>query len=253
MQKNTTNTKKSKKNNREFIIALLLLVALLAAIAFFAFVFPKLTTKQMPQNEASMPYDVPGFTMLDELPGTDLDNGLSVLCVGKYSGIYYEDGTDEQVKDVLSIVVCNNGDSLVEYANIDFEVGGKTASFTLSGLPVGSAVLVQEKNRMTWENQRCGSFTCTEFARPASVILDFGNDFELYLDDGVINAKNISGADITSDVKVFYKNFEYGLFMGGITYSAKISGGIKAEQIGQCLTNHYWQDTSAVLYMSYAK
>lgn len=251
MSKNVNATK--KKANREFIIALLLLVALLAAIAFFVFVLPALTSGQAPQTDASMPYNVPGFTMLEDVPGTEFDNGLSVLCAGRFSGVYYEDGSDEQVKDVLSIVVYNGGDTLVEYGNIDLPVGGQTASFTFTGLPAGSAVLVQEKNRMTWDGQRIGAYDCTEYARPAALIFDFGNDFELNAADGVINAKNISGSDITTDVHVFYKNYEYGLFMGGITYRATFAGGIKAGRIGQSMTPHYWYDTSAILYMSYGK
>ncbi len=247
------NTQKTKKKNREFLIALLLLVALFAAIAFFAFVLPAVTSRQTPQNAASMPYNVPGFTMLEDVPGTEFDNGLSVLCTGKFSGVYYEDGSDEQIKDVLSIVVYNGSDTLVEYANIDLSVGGQTASFVFSGLPAGSAVLVQEKNRMTWDGQKIGAFDCTELARPASLIFDFGNDFELNASDGVINAKNISDTDIMTDVHVFYKNFEYGLFMGGITYRATFAGGIKAGEIGQSLTSHYWFDTSAILYMTYGK
>ncbi len=245
--------KNDKKAKREFIIALILIVALLAAIAFFAFVLPALTARQTPQLAPSMPYNVPGFTMLEDVSGAEFDNGLSVLCTGRFSGVYYEDGSDEQVKDVLAIVVYNGGDSLVEYGNIDVSVGGKTASFTFSGLPAGSAVLVQEKNRTTYDGQKFGSFDCTEYARPTSLILDFGNDFDLNATDGVINAENISGSDITTDVHVFYKNFEYGLFLGGITYRATFAGGIKAGQVGQSLTTHFWYDTSAILYMSYGK
>lgn len=250
--------KREKKNRRDFLIALALLLALVAAILVIVFVLPKNPgkvaendpTKQAPE----MPYEVPGFAVLEDVNGTTFDNGLSVLCCGTYSGFYLEDGSDEQVKDVLSIVVRNDGTSLVEFGVIELALGKQTAIFEFSGLPVGSAVLVQEKNRLTdTGNIKKASFECTQCALPGAIVLDFSNDFELYADDGVVNMKNISGADITTDVSVFYKNFEYGLFMGGITYRARVSGGIKAGEIGQALQNHFWADTSAVLYMSYGK
>lgn len=254
-----TAQKKQKKNRRDFLIALVLLMALIAAVLVIVFVLPKLSsgdpTKNDPSRQAAeMPYEVPGFTLLEDVSGTTFDNGLSVLCCGTYSGFYLEDGSDEQVKDVLSVVIKNNGASLVEYGVIELPLGKQTATFEFSGLPVGAAVLVQEKNRMTDTNGiQKASFVCSQYALPGSIVLDFGNDFELYTDDGVINMKNISGADITTDVSVFYKNFEFGLFLGGITYRARVSGGIKDGEIGQALQNHFWADTSAVLYMSYGK
>lgn len=253
-----SSKKSQKKSRNEFLIALALLLALIAAVIVIVFVLPKLnkTPAKDRQNAAApeMPFEVPGFTMLDELDGIRFDNGLQVLCAGTYSGAYLEDGSDEQVKDVLTVVVKNTGSSLVEYGVIELPYGRKTAIFEFSGLPVGSAVLVQEKNRLTWsKGQKCKEFSCTECALPGSIVLDFGSDFELYPSDGVMNVKNISGADISGDVSVFYKNFEYGLFMGGITYRARISGGIAAGQIGQSMQKHYYDDTSAILYMAYEK
>ena len=240
------------------MIALVLLIALAAAIVLIAVFLlngKKSNDRQSSEQVYEMPFEVPGFTVLENVSGTSFDNGLSVLCCGKYTGYFLEDGTDEQVKDVLAIVVQNNGSSLVEYGVIELPLSKtETATFEFSGLPVGAAVLVQEKNRLTKTNGiKKASFVCTQCALPGTVILNFGNDFELYTDDGVINMKNISGTDISTDVSVFYKNFEYGLFMGGITYRARVSGGIKAGEIGQALQNHFWADTSAVLYMSYGK
>lgn len=226
------------------------------------------------ENEAApeMPYAVPGFVMNDDIYGITFANGLQVLCAGSFSGAYLEDGSDEQVTDVFAIVVKNNGGSLVEYGKIELPLSNKkTATFEFSGLPVGAAVLVQEKSRMRLvqgkdaftfvqsDSQKqlgnakdSAAFVLIECALPAAIVLDFGNDFEIYPDDGVLNIKNISGRDFTSDVSVFYKNFEYGLFMGGITYRARFTGGVKAGEIAQAMQNHYWVDTSAILYMAYA-
>lgn len=249
--------KNRKTSQRELLIAICLLLLLIAVVVVIIVASNQNHTATEPTAQANapqMPYTVPGFSMLEEINGITFDNGLQVLCAGRYSGSYLEDGTDEQIRDVLSIVVSNNGTSLVEYGTISFSYGKQTAEFEFSGLPVGASVLVQEKNRITWNNgTKITDLSCSEVALPASIVLDFGDDFELYADEGVINVKNISETDFSEDVSVFYKNFDYGLFLGGITYRARITGGIKAGEIAQSLQKHYQNDTSAILYMAYGK
>ena len=163
-----------------------------------------------------------------------------------------EDGSNEQVTDVLTIVVKNISSDLVEYGLITVDCGGETATFELSALPAGSYALVMEKNRLTYDNTMVLSKPiCEQYAEPNNLITDFGNDFNVYPSDGVINIENISGRDIESDVSLFYKNYEYGLFIGGITYRARFSGGIKAGEIAQCMQQHYSLEKSAIMYMSY--
>lgn len=248
-------TQKKKNSRREFLIALLLLLVLLAAVATVVLLRQcEVSAPDDARQAPELPYDVPGFTMLEDIDGARFDNGLSVLCAGKYSGMYYEDGTDEQVTDVLSVIIRNDGSSLVEYGVIELPVGKQTASFSFSGLPAGAAVLVQAQDRFVWsDGMKHKSFTCTDFALPTSVILDFGADFEIYPADGVLNVKNITNADISGDVSVFYKNFDNNLFMGGITYRARFTGGISAGQYAQSMQSHYYLDTSAILYMAYDK
>lgn len=236
------------------IVKTVLTAILLLAMAVCCFTACKKETKDPSLLAPQMPYDLPGFTMLENTFGKSFNNGLKVLCCGRFSGTFLEDGSDKPIQDVLSIVVQNTGDSLVEYGAITLSAGKETAEFEFSGLPVGSAVMVQEKSGMTWsEGEKLSDIQCKSFALPAAIVLDFGSDFEIHTDDGVINVKNISATDFANDVSVFYKNFEYGLFLGGITYRARISGGIKAGQIVQSLQKHYWLDTSAILYMAYAE
>lgn len=236
--------------------ALCMILALFLMVCAFTGCRKTVKERAHMDNEAApeMPYSVPGFNMNESIYGTTFDNGLQVLCAGSYSGAFLEDGTDEQVTDILAIIVRNNGSSLVEYGKIELPLSDKrTATFIFSGLPVGASILIQESSRMQLGEARDKSaFVLSECALPGTIVLDFGNDFEIYTDDGVLNIRNISGSDITSDVSVFYKNFEYGLFMGGITYRARFTGGVKADDIVQALQNHFWVDTSAILYMSYA-
>lgn len=248
----------AKRDTWIVIIFLIVVVAVIAALIWF-FASPKQeqsvkteTTAAAEQDIAEMPFDVPGFTMLQDAPCGRLNDYFYVSCMGSYSGMFFEDGLDEPVENVLAIVVKNISSELVEYGVITADCGGETATFELSGLPVGSSVLVLEKNRMP-AGEECRTLSCMQYALPGNLVMDFGSDFTVYPSDGVINIENISGEDINGDVFLFYKNFEYGLFIGGITYRARFTGGIKAGDIAQCLQQHYYGDTSAILYMSYAK
>lgn len=245
---------KSRKSKRDTWIVLGFMLAVILVIGALVVYFIS-SNNELPEVESvgeEMPFDIPGFTMLDDAPCGDLNEKFSVLCVGKYSGTYVEDGLDEQVTDVLAIVVTNISDDLVEYGLITLDCGDTTAAFELTGLPATSSVLVMEKERKTYnQSMKLSNLTCVQYAEPNALIMDYGNEFKVYPSDGVINIENISGKDIQGDVSLFYKNFEYGLFIGGITYRARYSGGIRAGEMVQCMQQHYSADKSAIMYMSY--
>lgn len=247
-----TKKNRSEKAKRDTWIVLGFMLLLVIAVLVLLFTASKDELPEVEKAGAEMPFDVPGFTVLKEAPFGDLNEKFSVACMGTYSGTYVEDGSNEQVTDVLTIVVKNISSDLVEYGLITVDCGGETATFELSALPAGSYALVMEKNRLTYDNTMVLSKPiCEQYAEPNNLITDFGNDFNVYPSDGVINIENISGRDIESDVSLFYKNYEYGLFIGGITYRARFSGGIKAGEIAQCMQQHYSLEKSAIMYMSY--
>ena len=247
-----TKKNRSEKAKRDTWIVLGFMLLVVIAVLVLLFGASKDELPEVEKAGAEMPFDVPGFTVLKEAPFGDLNEKFSVACMGTYSGTYVEDGSNEQVTDVLTIVVKNISSDLVEYGLITVDCSGETATFELSALPAGSYALVMEKNRLTYDNTMVLSKPiCEQYAEPNNLITDFGNDFNVYPSDGVINIENISGRDIESDVSLFYKNYEYGLFIGGITYRARFSGGIKAGEIAQCMQQHYSLEKSAIMYMSY--
>lgn len=247
-----TKKKQSEKMKRDTWIVLGFVLLVVIALLVLFFVASKEELTEVEKTGAEMPFDVPGFTILEEAPYGDLNEKFSVACMGTYSGIYVEDGSNEQVTDVLTIVVKNISSDLVEYGLITVDCGGETAAFELSALPAGSCALVMERNRLAYDDAMVFSkLTCEQYAEPTNLVMDFGNDFQVYPSDGIINIENVSGRDIESDVSLFYKNYEYGLFIGGITYRARFSGGVKAGQIAQSLQQHYSLEKSAIMYMSY--
>lgn len=179
-----------------------------------------------------------------------LGKGMRIIDVGKYTGVYMEDGSDEIVSGVMMIVVVNEGQKPIQYAEISLPVGNKTASFSLSTLPVGNKVVLLEKNRMEYE---AGEYTTASadnvilFDEPLSLCEDLLN---LQVLDGAINISNVSGADIESDIVIYYKNSAADVYYGGITYRVRIEGGLKAGEIKQIMASHFSESGSAIMFVT---
>lgn len=200
----------------------------------------------------TIPYDIPGFTLLQEAEvGMIDDTELELLGVGRYSGAYFEDLSDDEVEDVYAIVVRNNGADWVDLAAFTMLCGGKTAVFELSALPNDSAVLLLESNRMTWnEGDYCYNAHVVITENPLPRVFDFEEDFSISSGDGVINITNNSDTTFEDDVLIDYKNFDYGLYLGGLTYRVRFAG-IEPGEIRQSIEPHYSIARSVILYMSY--
>lgn len=206
------------------------------------------------QEMEPVKFDIPGFTRIDEAVVMPLNGPLKVTAVGRYTGAYVEDGTDEEVTDVLALIVENTGDSWVEYAELTMDCGGQTARFVLSVLPSGSSALLMETSRMTYAPGTDYSVKGeAKVAELSTGVMDFSGEFVLYPNDGVINVENVSGEDHSETVSVCYKNHRYGLYIGGICYRARFENGIAAGEIAQSIQTHYTNEDSVILFMSYEK
>lgn len=256
-----TKRKNAKRDTWIVIGFAIVVILIIAGILLWFFLkkdpaplSPTEITEEVEKAIPEMPFEVPGFTMLAEAPCGEMNDSLYVSCMGTYTGAFVEDGTDEQVENVLALVVKNTGEELVEYGKITADYDGEPVTFNFSGLPASGYVLVMEENRTVCEEpEELSDLACAQMAMPVDIILDFDTDFTLYPSDGVINLENISGRDFESDISVFYKNFEYGLFIGGITYRARFSGGVKDGAYAQSMQEHYTLEKSAILYMSYER
>lgn len=259
MIKNDNKGKKQKRDQRILCVVLVLCVALIAAAIVWCVLRAgndgtEPTQSKVTEAVEPLPFDIPGFTRIDEMELQTVTGQLQVTALGSFTGAYVEDGTDEEVTDVLALIVKNTGENWVEYAELTMDCGGETARFVLSALPSGSSALVMEANRMTYAAGTV--YRLSEEAKIAaltSAVMDFSEDFVLYPDDGVINVENISGMDHTESVSVYYKNYRYGLYFGGICYRARFEKGIAAGELAQSVQEHYSNADSVIMYMSYEK
>lgn len=195
------------------------------------------------------------YPVINGSASINVGSGLRIVDIGAYTGMYMEDGSNEIVSGVLMCIVTNEGDRAVEYAQLQLHDGEKDIPFTLTALLPGRSVVLLATDRTAHDN------SATYTATMAQSVAFFSYEPSLQADrlqiqglDGGMNITNISKEDITGDVVVYYKNAASdGLLYGGITYRTRISGGIKAGELKQGMTDHFRVNGSEVLFVTVAE
>lgn len=225
-----------------------LLLAALAAAVFFG-------SRRQAADVPSQPYEAvttePVQIQIPEDVNINLGYGLEITDAGSYTGIYMEDGTDDTVSGTAMIVVTNTSDQALQYAGITVSAGERTLEFSVSTLPAGESVLLLEAGRQEYvQGETFASAVAHEvvfFDEPLSLCED---QLEISALDGAMNVTNISGQDITGDITIYYKNASADLYYGGITYRARIEGGLAAGEIKQIMTEHFSASGSEVVFVT---
>lgn len=261
-KKKTTGkfTAKKKKSGKGLITALIIAAILLAAFAaLFLFQTPDKQADQIPGEPAETTGTVSRPEVETTLPAplTEVKNsvnlgyGIYVTDIGPYTGMYMEDGTDEIVSGVLMLVVQNNGEQDIQYAEITMDIGEEQASFSVTTLPVGESMVLLEKNRMAWDETVDYSAILPKveniayFQEPISTLEE---QLKIQIVDGAINVTNISEEDITGTITIYYKNAAADLLYGGITYRISMEGGLTSGEIRQVMTNHASDTGSRIMF-----
>ena len=176
---------------------------------------------------------------LQEQTAINLDYGLEIVDSGKYTGIYMEDGSDEVVSNIMMIAVHNTSDQDVQYAQIRAVCGEKEYDFVLTNLAAGAKVVLLDQQRREASGAALTS-AVTENVALFSESMDLMEDtIEIGGLDGMLNVKNISAANITGNIFVYYKYASEDMFYGGITFRVRIEGGLAAGELRQIPAGHY--------------
>lgn len=256
--------KKSNQNTRGWILWVVLVLAAFAA--GFLILGPMILNQDAPKppkgdttetTEAGEtipdPSAEPPYTFVEEVEGVTsftLDQGLEVTRYGKYIGLYMEDGSDDFVTDVMMIEVKNTGDRDIQYAQITLTGPAGDAEFTLSTLKPGDSMVVLEANRKSYadgdEYTEASAKNVAFFSEPLSLMED-----QLLIQplEGGFNITNISGADITGDIAVYFKDVAGEQYYGGITYVCRIEGGMKDGEIRQIMSANFTDSGSEVVFV----
>ena len=183
-----------------------------------------------------------GISFPCTIPGYD----ISIEKMGPYSGIFVEDGSNANVKNVAMLMVKNNGDYPVEYIQIRVLCGQEELLFDVSALPAGERLVVQEKT---------GKTILAEKATSASALVVRRADMEMsesrvqVVDNGdnTLTVKNLSNETIPT-IRVFYKYYmeDENLFIGGIAFTVRVSM-LGAGASVEIQPSHYTSRTSRVV------
>lgn len=151
----------------------------------------------------------------------DADYGIEIrtLAAG-YDGAFLEDGSDDEVKNVLALLFKNTSDKDIQYAEYAFAVDGKPISFKVSDLPAGQQCVVLEASR----HQRNTSEVLELISRvvaPVDMLPGSDKVVPVMNDDNTITIMNLTQEELPV-VRVFYKYYypDENTFVGGITYTA---------------------------------
>lgn len=176
-----------------------------------------------------------------------LGNQLYITKMGSYAGAYVEDGSDEIVTDVMMILLENQSENDLQYAEITVEFVSGSALFTVSNLPAGKSAVLLETSRAAWTEEEVVSTSVENlvfFESPMSVL---ENELKITGQDGSLTIENISGQDINVPMYVYYKNAINDMFYGGITYRIQLAEGIANGNAVQIATSHFDPDSSVVV------
>ncbi len=185
----------------------------------------------------------------DFLP-LDLGDGLRITDIGPYTGSFMEDGSDKVVADVLMVILENTSDKALQYARLTLDYGDVQAKFSITNIPAGQRVVLLESGRMEYRKEEPMSATVDDALFVEAFDL-YEDVFEITGTRGNITVRNISGEAVSGDIYVYYKNTSKDLLYGGITYRARLEGGLAPGESKQILAGHYNPSGSVILMITY--
>lgn len=186
-----------------------------------------------------------------KLDGVAIGNDLEIVSTGRYAGLFVEDGSDETVSDVFCIRVKNTGSTGVQYAHITLTRGGECYEFDITTLLPGETVQALELSRQTLPEKPAELTAAVTTYAPFSETPSMHDDvLEVAASQNGIAVTNRSDAAM-SQVYVYYKNASGDLLLGGITYRAGLTD-LGPGETQTCYAGHYSQDSSRLLFVTYA-
>lgn len=170
---------------------------------------------------------------------------LTVEKFASYSGQFVEDGKDEPVSKVLSMLITNDSGKYLDFATLTYECEGKTATFVVTGLPAGRSAWVMEVGRMKVSGSPEFKLVSCVTSYRDSVIAE-SSRVDITANGNMLTAKNTSDQTL-EDVFVYYKVLHTdGNFLGGVTYRVDF-GTLAPGESAEVLAGHYSDSTARIV------
>ncbi len=174
------------------------------------------------------------------------DSNLKVESIGRYSGNFLEDGSDESIANVAAMLITNNSDQMLQIAEITFKVNEtETANFKVTDLPAGTSTLVLEANKREFKEEDSYTYgeTATGYMEQPSLEED---KFELITEKGKITLKNKTNESYDK-VYVYYKYVQLGgAYLGGITYRTPFENVPAGGEV-EAIAAHFNPESSKIM------
>lgn len=185
------------------------------------------------EESIKLPYTIPGTS-------------LTIEEIGRFSGIYIENGSDQDVENVVALSVKNSGDETIEYSEIKLKTSEGDLNFVISSLPGNSRTLIQEANQSGLQFSKIKSVNAS-VSDPKKVSLNTDTITISEKENNSLTVKNISSKDLKS-VRIFYKFFDSSQdsFIGGITYTINLEDLAAGDSI-DITPSHYSKGNSKVV------
>lgn len=180
-------------------------------------------------------------------PDNEFTNRDALIACDEYSlfsGQFVEDGKDNLVSNVATILVTNNSDQFLDLATIMYLIDGKTATFVVTGLPAGRSAWVLESSKLTATASSTFTYVdkTTSFRENVSATSD---KVTITADGNMLTATNNSDETLEG-VFIYYRSVHTdGNFLGGITYLVDfgtLEPGAAVEKMG----GHYSEDSEII-------
>ena len=178
------------------------------------------------------------------------DGKITCDSFGRYTGQYVEDGRDELVESVATVLITNRSDEYLEYATLTFDVDGSAANFIVTGLPSGASAWVMDAGKLAIKSG--ASFTYQD------CVSDFRSDVNassdevgLKADGNMLTATNKTDKTL-EDVVVYYRVMHTdGNYLGGVTYTANFDT-LEPGESTEVLAGHYSAENSEVVRVNWS-
>lgn len=171
---------------------------------------------------------------------------LYCLEITSYSGPFVEDGKSEDVENVAAILVENRSQQFLDYATITYYVGGKIATFNVTGLPVGKKAWVLEKDRLQLDGTHSFEFLDCESVFKKDAVTST-TDIAVETKGNTVTVKSKTGNTL-KNVCIYYKNVNSdGNYLGGITYMLNF-GTLSPGQTVQKESAHFGENSQIVRF-----
>lgn len=192
-------------------------------------------------NGRSLPYTIP-------------NKNMEIISIGEYSGKFIEDGSDIKKDNVLSMVVKNTSEDIIDYGEITMRVRGKnnTIKFEITNLKPGACALVIESSGKVEFNSEDQYMYISSKNNMISDFSMMEPEIDIITEDNKITIKNLTDKDLNT-VYVYYKTISEGnCYLGGVTYRAKFED-IKSKKSASVNTLHFSNVKSEILKVELVK